>query len=91
MTVEFDVTDKWCETKCHMAVSLDGIERHIGKRVRDHYNGDGGIYVDYPCTRAKKLFKLMRQFASPEDSIRVEQYMKGSHNDKLIKAWRDSV
>lgn len=91
MTVEFDVTDKWCETKCHMAVSLDGIERHIGKRVRDHYNGDGGIYVDYPCTRAKKLFKLMRQFASPEDIIRVEQYMKGSHNDKLIKAWRDSV
>ena len=89
MTVEFDVTDKWCETKCHMTVSLDGIERHIGERVRDCYNG--GTYVDYPCTRAKKLFKLMRQFASPEDIIKVEQYMKGSHNDKLIKAWRGSV
>ena len=91
MTVEFDVTDKWCETKCHMG--LDGIERHIGKRVRDYYNGGTYVktYVEYPCTRAKKLFKLMRQFASPEDIIRVEQYMKGSHNDKLIKAWRDSV
>lgn len=89
MTVEFDVTDKWCETKCHMAVSLTGMELHTGKRLRDYYNG--GTYVDYPCTRAKKLFKLMRQFASPEDIIKVEQYMKGSHNDKLIKAWRDSV
>lgn len=63
-----------------MYISLSAICECSGKRFKDKYNNIS--YVEYPLPRAKKVLKLVAEYADEKTLIDTELYLKG-HNKKL--------
>lgn len=77
------VTNKEKEYGCmiwKMYISLYAICECSGKLFKDEYNNIS--YVEYPLTRAKKVLKLVAEYADEKTLIDTELYLK-DHNKKL--------
>lgn len=73
------------ETEWNMIIDLKAVADQAGKRVKDEYNG--GMFVDYPVPRAKKLLKLILEYGSEEDLQACDKYL--AINQKLYSWWKE--
>ena len=73
----------WRTTSWKMVIDLAEIVKRSGKRFKDGYNGC--TCVDYPLPRAKKLMKLITEYASEEDLEKCDRWFQ--KHPKLWEYW----
>ena len=76
--------DTFRETEWEMYVNLVEVASSAGKRMKDLDNG--GSFISYSMTTAKRLLRLIRQYGTEEDFAKCSQYLAA--NEKLHSYWK---
>ena len=84
-TIRLTNKDTFRETEWEMYVNLVEVASSAGKRMKDLYNG--GSFVSYSMTTAKRLLRLIRQYGTDEDFAKCDQYLAA--NEKLYSYWKE--
>lgn len=74
---------RWSTTSWKMVINLEEVVKCAGKRVKDKYNG--GSFVDYPLTRARKLIQLIAEYGTKEDFWKCDFWFR--KHPKLWEYW----
>lgn len=73
-----------------MEIDIKALAYAAGRHYKDKYTGKN--YTDYSLIKAKKLLKLIYQYAYTADDLnKVSQIIAESKNQKLIKYWREII
>lgn len=68
-----------------MTIHLDELERSVGERERDIYNG--GYYTAISLTQCRKLLRMILLHAEREEIQRVDYWMADCKNEKVRRIW----
>lgn len=82
MIVKVQNTDVWSGMKWSAEINLKEVCECAGKREFDKY--EHRYYTLYTMNQAKKIFKLIKQYADNLDEI--ESYLKKNY-PKMLNAW----
>ena len=72
----------WEPSRFTADIDLEQVCADVGRREKDE---EGRIYVVYPVERCRKLFKLIKAYATPEQLEEAEETIRKS--DKAYKIW----
>ncbi|MBR2389959.1 MAG: hypothetical protein IKA94_04100 [Mogibacterium sp.] len=82
MIVVIRTSDVWTGVKWAAEINLKEVCECAGKREYDKY--EHRYYTLYTMNQAKKIFKLIKQYADNLDEI--ESYLKKNY-PKMLNAW----
>ena len=82
MIVVIRTSDVWAGVKWAAEINLKEVCECAGKREYDKY--EHRYYTLYTMNQAKKIFKLIKQYADNLDEI--ESYLKKNY-PKMLNAW----
>lgn len=72
-----------------LTIHLDELERSVGKREKDQYNGR--YYTAISLTQCRKLLRLILLHAEREEIQRVDYWMTDCKNEMVRKIWDAEV
>ena len=73
----------------HMKVNLEEVCKTCGVRVWIPSYGKGSYSIDYPVSRAKKLFTIFFQECNPDQIKDIDGYIMKCKNEKVKKVWQE--
>lgn len=84
MVVKIQNTDVWSGMKWSAEINLKEVCECAGKREYDKY--ERCYYTPYTMNQAKKIFKLIKQYA--DNLNEVECYLEKTY-PKMLKVWEN--
>lgn|GEM_PF-5406326 len=78
------LSDPW-DTHWKLSLNLDAIIKDTGRREKNTTTNK--VETLFPISNAKKLIKLILQYASDDELSRIDILFRG--NEKLYKVWKE--